>query len=266
MRGARHVNEVQRVAVEESPSKIPILFGFDVIHGYRTVFPVPLGQASSWDPAGVEHASRIAAAEASAAGVRWAFAPMVDIARDPRWGRIAEGSGEDPYLGAAMARARVHGFQGDDYGAPDRVVACAKHWVAYGAAEGGREYNTADVSERTLRAVYFPPFRAGSMRLAAHKLAIKTRFLRPGRRGVTGYEIAKSSRSRRNRIAQTSRLREIDEKMFRLHFQMSMGQMGRVEERPGHAQDASLVSTPFCARGNSREQRNKMDILKQTRA
>ena len=151
---------MQRIAVEESPSKIPILFGFDVIHGYRTIFPIPLGEASSWDPAAVERAARIAAAEASAAGVRWAFAPMVDIARDPRWGRIAEGSGEDPYLGSAMARARVRGFQGDDYGAPDRVVACAKHWVAYGAAEGGREYNAADVSERTLRDVYFPPFRA----------------------------------------------------------------------------------------------------------
>src|SRR4029079_6726415 len=151
---------IQRVAVEESPLKIPILFGFDVLHGYRTIFSINLGQASSWDPAAVERAARLAAQEASAAGVRWVFAPMVDIARDPRWGRIAEGSGEDPYLGAAMARARVRGLQGDDYGAPDRVVACAKHWVAYGAAEGGREYNAAEVSERTLRSVYFPPFRA----------------------------------------------------------------------------------------------------------
>src|SRR5207237_1221049 len=130
------------------------------IHGYRTIFPIPLGEASSWDPAGVERASGIAAAEASAAGVRWTFAPMVDIARDPRWGRIAEGAGEDPYLGAAMARARVRGFQGADYSNPNRVVACAKHWVGYGAAEGGRDYNTTELSEITLRQVYFPPFKA----------------------------------------------------------------------------------------------------------
>jgi beta-glucosidase-like glycosyl hydrolase len=160
VRGACNVNAVQHIAVEESSSKIPILFGFDVIHGYRTIFPIPLGEASSWDPAAVERAARIAAAEASAAGVRWVFAPMADVARDPRWGRIAEGSGEDPYLGSAMARARVRGFQGDDYHAARRVVACAKHWVAYGAAEAGREYNGAFVPERTLREVYFPPFRA----------------------------------------------------------------------------------------------------------
>ena len=158
VRGAQNVNEVQRVAVEESPSKVPILFGFDVIHGYRTIFPSPLGEASSWDPASVERAARIAAAEASAAGVRWVFAPMVGIARDPRWGRIVEGSGEDPYLGSVL-RGRVRGFQGTGYAEPDRVVACAKHWVAYGAVEAG-EYNAADVSERSLRSIYFPPFRA----------------------------------------------------------------------------------------------------------
>ena len=160
VRGAQKTNELQRIAVEESRLKIPVLFGFDVIHGYRTVFPVPLGEVSSWDPAAVERAASIAAAEASAAGVRWTFAPMVDIARDPRWGRIVEGAGEDPYLGSVMARARVRGFQGRDYSAPDKVLACAKHWVAYGAAEGGRDYNTTDVSEITLRGVYFPPFKA----------------------------------------------------------------------------------------------------------
>jgi beta-glucosidase len=160
VRGAKRTNELQRIAMTESRLKIPVLFAFDVIHGYRTIFPVPLGEASSWDPASVERAASIAAAEASAAGVRWVFAPMVDIARDPRWGRIVEGAGEDPYLGAVMARARVRGFQGDDYSAPDRVVACAKHWVAYGAAEAGRDYNTTDLSEMTLRAVYFPPFKA----------------------------------------------------------------------------------------------------------
>src|SRR5688572_26816168 len=160
VRGAARTNELQRVAVNESRLKIPILFGFDVIHGYRTVFPIPLGEAASWDPVAVERAAAIAAREARAAGVHWTFAPMVDIARDPRWGRIAEGSGEDPYLGAVMARARVRGFQGDDYSASDKVVATAKHWVAYGAAEAGRDYNTTDISERNLREVYFPPFKA----------------------------------------------------------------------------------------------------------
>ena len=160
VRGARRSNEVQKLAIEAGPSKIPILFGYDVIHGYRTIFPAPLGLASSWDPGSAERSASVAAREASAAGVRWVFAPMVDIARDPRWGRIVEGAGEDPYLGSIMAAAQVRGFQGADFGASGRVVACAKHWVAYGAAEGGRDYNTAEVSERTLRGVYFPPFRA----------------------------------------------------------------------------------------------------------
>jgi beta-glucosidase len=160
VRGARHSNELQRIAVEESRLKIPLIFGFDVIHGYRTIFPIPLGEAASWDPAAVERAAAVAAAESRASGVHWTFAPMVDVARDARWGRIAEGSGEDPYLGSVMARARVRGFQGTDYSAPDRVVACAKHWVAYGAAEAGRDYNTTDMSEWTLREVYFPPFKA----------------------------------------------------------------------------------------------------------
>ena len=160
VRGARVSNELQRIAIEESRLKIPVLFGFDVIHGYRTIFPVPLGEAASWDPSTVERAAAVAASEAAAAGVRWTFAPMVDIARDPRWGRIVEGAGEDPYLGSLMARARVRGFQGRDYSAPDKVVACAKHWVGYGAAEGGRDYNTTDMSEGRLREVYFPPFKA----------------------------------------------------------------------------------------------------------
>ena len=160
VRGAKRVNELQRIAVEQSRLKIPALFGFDVIHGYRTIFPVPLGEAASWDPLVAERAAGVAAAEAAASGVRWTFAPMVDIARDPRWGRIVEGAGEDPYLGSAMARAQVRGFQGRDYSAPDRVVACAKHWVGYGAAEGGRDYNTTEISERTLREVYLPPFKA----------------------------------------------------------------------------------------------------------
>ena len=160
VRGAKRVNELQRIAVEQSRLKIPVLFAFDVIHGYRTIFPVPLAEASSWDPMAVERAASVAAAESAAAGVRWTFAPMVDIARDARWGRIVEGAGEDPFLGAAMAQARVRGFQSNDYSRADKVVACAKHWVAYGAAEAGRDYNTTEVSERTLREIYFPPFKA----------------------------------------------------------------------------------------------------------
>ncbi len=160
VRGAKRTNELQRIATEESRLKIPFLFAFDVIHGYRTIFPVPLGEAASWDPELAERTAGVAAAEAAAVGLKWTFAPMVDIARDPRWGRIVEGSGEDPYLGAAMARARVRGFQGKDISEPDRVMACAKHWVAYGAAEAGRDYNTTDLSERVLREIYFPPFKA----------------------------------------------------------------------------------------------------------
>jgi beta-glucosidase len=160
VRGAQRTNQLQRVAVNESRLKIPVLFGFDVIHGYRTIFPIPLGEASSWDPTLAERSAAVAAQEANNVGLRWTFAPMVDIARDPRWGRITEGAGEDPFLGAAFARARVRGFQGSDYGAPDKILACAKHFVAYGAAEGGRDYNTTDLSENTLREIYLPPFKA----------------------------------------------------------------------------------------------------------
>ncbi|HEY3026592.1 MAG TPA: glycoside hydrolase family 3 N-terminal domain-containing protein, partial [Pyrinomonadaceae bacterium] len=160
VRGAQRTNQLQHVAMDESRLKIPVLLGFDVIHGYRTIFPIPLAEASSWDPALAERSASIAAQEARDAGVRWTFAPMLDIARDPRWGRITEGAGEDPYLGAAFAGARVRGFQGSDYSAPNKILACAKHWVAYGAAEGGRDYNTTDLSENTLREIYFPPFKA----------------------------------------------------------------------------------------------------------
>ncbi len=160
VRGAKALNAIQRAAVERSRLKIPVLFGFDVIHGYRTVFPIPLGLASSWDPALVERAARLSAREAYADGLRWTFSPMVDVARDPRWGRVAEGAGEDPFLGAALARAYVRGYQTSDPSAPGTLAACAKHWVGYGAAEGGRDYNTTEISERTLRQVYFPPFKA----------------------------------------------------------------------------------------------------------
>ena len=157
--GAEQANEVQRAALQ-SRLKIPLILGFDVIHGYRTIFPVPLASAGSFDPQLIEQAERVAAKEASASGVKWVFAPMVDIARDPRWGRIVEGAGEDPYLGSMIAAAKVRGFQGKSMADPDSVVACVKHYVAYGAVEGGRDYNTVDISEQLLREVYLPPFHA----------------------------------------------------------------------------------------------------------
>lgn len=154
------VEELQRIAVEESPNGIPLIFARDVIHGFKTIFPIPLGQAATWNPDLVEQGARISAVEASAYGIRWTFAPMVDISRDPRWGRIAESPGEDPFLGSVLARAYVRGFQGDDLSAPDALAACAKHFAAYGAAEGGRDYNTANVPEYLLRDIYLPPFQA----------------------------------------------------------------------------------------------------------
>jgi len=157
---AHQVNAYQRIAVEQSRLHIPLLFGLDMIHGFRTEFPIPLGLASTWDPQLVERAARVAAREASASGIRWAFSPMVDIARDARWGRMAEGSGEDPYLGSAMARAYVRGYQGTRLDAADSIAACPKHFVGYGAAEGGRDYNSVELSEHTLRQFYLPPFHA----------------------------------------------------------------------------------------------------------
>ncbi len=152
--------EAQRIARHETRLGIPLLFGRDVIHGYRTIFPIPIGQASSWDPELIEQAARIAAAEASAEGIRWTFAPMVDIARDPRWGRIAESPGEDPYVGAQVAAAMVRGFQGSALDDPASLAACAKHFAGYGAAEAGRDYNSAWIPEGLLRDVYLPPFQA----------------------------------------------------------------------------------------------------------
>ena len=156
----RLINHCQRVAVEQSRLGIPIITGCDVIHGFRTTFPIPLAESCTWNPSLLERASRVAAEEASAFGIDWIFAPMVDVARDPRWGRIAEGAGEDSFLGMAMARARVRGFQATGLTSGRRIAACPKHYAGYGAAEAGRDYNTTDFSERTLRDVYLPPFKA----------------------------------------------------------------------------------------------------------
>jgi beta-glucosidase len=154
------INSLQRIAVEKSRLHIPLIFGFDVIHGFRTIFPVPIAMAASWDPPMVSAAQAIAAKEASSVGINWTFAPMVDIARDPRWGRIVEGAGEDPWLGSAMAAAQVRGFQGEYIGSPDHVLACMKHFAGYGAAEGGRDYDASNISETLLWNVYLRPFHA----------------------------------------------------------------------------------------------------------
>ncbi|HEX7653521.1 MAG TPA: glycoside hydrolase family 3 N-terminal domain-containing protein [Verrucomicrobiae bacterium] len=171
--GVEQVRHLQQVAVEQSRLHIPLLFGFDTIHGYVTVFPISLGESASWNLDLIEQSAHIGAKESAAAGLNWTFAPMVDIARDPRWGRISEGAGEDPYLGSAIARARVRGFQGTDLTAPDSVLACVKHFAAYGAAEAGRDYNTVDMSERKLRETYLPTYKAA---VDAGALSVMTSF------------------------------------------------------------------------------------------
>jgi len=157
---AKYTRQLQEIAVKETRLHIPLLFGYDVIHGHRTIFPVPLGLSSSWDLNLIEQSARIAATEASAEGLHWAFGPMVDIARDPRWGRMMEGSGEDTYLGSEIAKVMVRGYQGNKIGDLNSVMACVKHFAAYGAAQAGRDYHTVDMSERTLRETYLPPYKA----------------------------------------------------------------------------------------------------------
>jgi len=157
---AETVNQLQRIAVEESRLKIPLIFGLDVIHGYRTLFPIPLGQSCSWNPELIAAAARVAAIEASSAGIRWTFAPMLDVTHDPRWGRVAETLGEDPFLTSQLGAAMVRGFQGQNLADPQSIAACAKHYVGYGAAEGGRDYNTTLIPEAELRNIYLPSFKA----------------------------------------------------------------------------------------------------------
>lgn len=171
--GAKETEKLQKTAVEESRLGIPLIFAFDVVHGYKTIFPIPIAQASSWDTSLVRQAAEIAAIEATSSGQHWTFAPIVDVSRDPRWGRIAETSGEDPFLTAAMAKAYISGFQGNDLSASQTMAACAKHFVAYGAAEGGRDFNTCEVSQRTLHEIYIPPFKAAAdANVAAIMLAL----------------------------------------------------------------------------------------------
>ncbi len=157
--GVDNINQVQQAALQ-SRLHIPVIFSLDVIHGYKTIFPVPIGEASSWDPAAVQNDESISASEATADGIKWTFNPMVDISRDPRWGRVVEGSGEDPFLGSAMAAAKVHGYQGNDFSVPDKMAATVKHFAAYGAPVAGREYNTVDMSEQQLRNDYLPTYKA----------------------------------------------------------------------------------------------------------
>lgn len=154
--------KMQEAAVKGTRLGIPLIFGFDVIHGYKTIFPIPLAQAASWDLAAIEQAERIAAAEAAADGQNWTFSPMVDVSRDPRWGRVMEGAGEDPWLNSRVAEARIRGFQGDDLSKPNTIAACAKHFAGYGFIEAGREYNTVDMSEQRLRETVLPPFEAAA--------------------------------------------------------------------------------------------------------
>jgi len=160
LKSAEKIRDVQRVAVEESRLKIPLLFGMDVIHGYESVFPIPLGMSSSWDMELIEKSARIAAIEASADGISWTFSPMTDISRDPRWGRVSEGNGEDPYLGSLIAKAMVKGYQGNDLSAPNTIMACVKHFALYGAPEAGRDYHTVDMSRQRMYNEYFPPYQA----------------------------------------------------------------------------------------------------------
>ncbi len=161
------VNELQRAALKESKSGVPLLIGRDVVHGFKTIFPIPLGQAATFDPEMVRQAARVAAVEASSVGIRWTFAPMIDISRDPRWGRIAESFGEDTYLASILGVATVKGFQGDSLNSTTSIAACPKHFVGYGATEGGRDYNSTNIPERQLRNVYLPPFEAASRQGAA---------------------------------------------------------------------------------------------------
>lgn len=173
LKGVKNIKEVQKIAVEQSRLKIPLLFGMDVIHGYETVFPIPFSLSCSWDMEAIKLSAQIAAQEASADGINWTFSPMLDICRDPRWGRMSEGNGEDPYLGSCIAKAMVEGYQGNDLSAPNTVMACVKHFALYGGAEAGRDYNTVDMSRWRMFNYYMPPYKAA---VDAGALSVMTSF------------------------------------------------------------------------------------------
>ena len=177
--GAEQTRRYQEIAVNDTRLRIPLIFGMDIVHGFKTISPIPLAESCSWNLDLIEQSARVAASEATAAGLHWTFAPMVDITRDPRWGRVIEGAGEDPYLGSAIAVARVKGFQGDDLAAHNTMAACAKHFAGYGAGEGGREYNTVDISEQRLRELYLPPFAAAAEAGVADRRAFLRLLLHP---------------------------------------------------------------------------------------
>lgn len=160
IKSVEKIREVQRIAVEKSRLKIPLIFGMDVIHGYETTFPIPLGLSASWDMEMIEKTARMAAQEATADGINWTFSPMVDVSRDPRWGRVSEGNGEDPFLGGEIAKAMVHGYQGSDLTADNTMMSCVKHFALYGAPEGGRDYNTVDMSRIRMYNEYLYPYKA----------------------------------------------------------------------------------------------------------
>ncbi|MFZ9242697.1 MAG: glycoside hydrolase family 3 N-terminal domain-containing protein, partial [Sediminibacterium sp.] len=160
IRSVTKIKELQQFAVNNTRLHIPLLFGMDVIHGYKTIFPIPLGMSATWDMDLVKRSAQIAASEASADGIQWTFSPMVDLTRDPRWGRTSEGNGEDAFLSSAIAKAMVNGYQGDDLSAPNTIMSCVKHYALYGAAEGGRDYNTTDMSRVRMYNEYFPPYKA----------------------------------------------------------------------------------------------------------
>lgn len=183
IKSVKKIREVQKLAVEKSRLKIPLLFGMDVIHGYETTFPIPLGLSCSWDMLAIKRSAQIAAFEASADGINWTFSPMVDISRDPRWGRISEGSGEDPYLGSQIAKAMVSGYQGNDLADPHTILSCVKHFALYGAPEGGRDYNTVDMSRVRMYNDYFPhtkrPLTLARAQLWPHLMKLMAFQLRP---------------------------------------------------------------------------------------
>ena len=207
--------QLQKIAIEETRLKIPLLFGYDVIHGYKTMFPIPLGEAASWDLQAIEKSAYIMSKEAAASGLHWTFAPMVDISREPRWGRVMEGAGEDPYLGSRIAEARVKGIQGDGFAKTDRLLACVKHFAAYGAPIAGRDYNSVEISERVFRETYLPPYEAA---IKAGAKTVMTSFNDyNGRRNLGGVQKGAWVFTSHGRRSRSGRLRAVRQGIHSAH-------------------------------------------------